>query len=205
MPTEHNTPATALPSTREWLRTRTEAAHSRTDAAFSRFDLSCERGLRDFLLAQALGLRAVKRALQGHALDWAEVVGRRAETAEADIRAMCADWKPAVTPHTVTLALRSHTARVGAAYVAAGSLHGTGVLRRQLRRDAPMPEFFATSPDWVPMWKGVLARLETLAPCLDLAHGATLTFQAFETAANRASAIASETTPKTAPKQEIAA
>ena len=52
------------------------------------------------------------------------------------------------------------------------------------------------------MWKEVLARLDRAAPCPDLACGAELTFQAFETAARRAS---SATAPTLAPAQEIAA
>ena len=159
-------------SVREALRDATEPAHARVDAAFSSLDMASREGRAAFLAAQASGLEAALE-LFAHEPLWSATVHSRITAARrgTDARLPVPDL--------------SGCDPLGAAYVVAGSLHGTGVLRARLRRMGvtPMPAFFE-SDDWKPMWRDVLARLDAVeaARLPALIAAADATFGAFHSA-----------------------
>ena len=160
-------------SAREVLRDATDGEHARVDAAFSALDLASRDGRAAFLAAQVSGLEAALELFGGEPL-WSATVRSRIRAARRDTDARL----------PVSDDLSGHDP-LGAAYVVAGSLHGTGVLRTRLRRMGvdPMPAFFEAD-DWKAMWRDVLARLDAVeaARLPALIAAADATFGAFHSA-----------------------
>ena len=165
-----------------WLRGATADSHDLTDAVFGAFDLACVRGFERFLTAQHAGLSSAERELRAHdARDWADVVARRLDAIREDLGRTPRLRVPLRTPEPI-----------GIAYVVAGSLHGTSVLRgRYLERNPgrALPRFFSAM-DWKPMWADVLARLERRGEDAAVLLSARRTFEAFSRAGEAVAAPA---------------
>ena len=160
--------------TRNWLRGATAKAHTRTDAVFGAFDFARPDAFARFLLAQQAGLAAAETELRAHgACHWAETVARRLD-------AICEDLDSLGAKTTFTVPLRTPEP-IGIAYVVAGSLHGTSVLRtryRKLNPDARLPRFFEAG-DWKPLWADALSALERHGRNPGILASARATFAAF--------------------------
>ena len=161
-------------STRDWLRSATAEDHASTDAVFGAFDFARPDAFARFLLAQQAGLAAAETELRAHgACRWSETVARRLD-------AICEDLDSLGAKTTFTVPLRTPEP-IGIAYVVAGSLHGTSVLRtryRKLNPDAPLPRFFEAG-DWKPMWADALSALERHGQNPAILTSARATFDAF--------------------------
>ena len=167
---------------RRWLRDATADVHARTDAVFGAFDLGCPQALACFLAAQHAALASAERELRAHdARDWADVVARRLDAIRSDLD---------VAPN-IAVSLRTPEP-LGVAYVVAGSLHGTSVLRTRYRDanpDQDVPRFFSAA-DWKPMWADVLASLERRGEDAAVLLSARRTFEAFSRAGEAVAAPA---------------
>ena len=174
MPT---TDTSVCTQTRVWLREETAPAHDRVDRAFSAFDLARDPDLFAFLRAQGAGLAAARAALEAHGRgDWAAVL-------DARLSAIAHDLGEKLTP---TISPLHVSEPAGVAYVCAGSLHGTAVLRARVQRLRPgrcVPRFF-DGRGWKPMWAEVLSELESLGRTEALLASANATFAAFAEAAH---------------------
>ena len=186
-------------SPRDTLRTATDAAHARTDAAFSAIDLATVEGRGRFLAAQGFGFEAVRRAFAAHGeTAWEAAARARRDAALADADPMLLLGLPGAD-------LSGHDP-LGVAYVAAGSLHGAGILRARLQRSGlrRLPVFFARrragdAGDLRPVWSEVLARLDAADPgrLPALVRAAEATFAAFAAPLSRPGALRAPRTTST--------
>ncbi len=172
---------------RDFLRRETGALHRRVDDAFSRFDLSVERGVQDFLTAQAAALlpieRAVERCREGGAgaliPDWAS---RR--------RSFLLQGLDLDVPSLSIEPCGSKEAMLGMLYVLEGSKLGGRVLSERLvELEEPFGRaaaLFLGHGAARGRWSSFLAVLERHAPQpygQVALGGATAAFEIFETAA----------------------
>lgn len=176
--------AATTAGTRNWLKLETSDAHARVDEAYSRFTLHRPEGLAAFLRAHAGALAVCAQKMPS---DWAAILRRRAEAARFDLSALRAE-----PPHELRSAPPGDTQGdpLGVAYVVAGSLHGTTVLRARFLRDrdpACFPDgfqpMFLQGAAWKPLWAEVLDGLAHRAPSAALRDSALATFALFEAAA----------------------
>ena len=182
------THTTAAPNLRLRLRQDTRAAHDALDLALSRFDLTTAEGLRRFLRAQWLGLRAL------------------------DLAGSTAQSRTALT--SLTAALRSDLDRLGVAvdpdppvldfvpeplaidYMVAGSRLGSMVLRKQWLAatdpDVRAAGAYFGGPDHLDLWKAFCRQAEAMPATTAIAdrvvQDADRLFEFFLDCARRAAA-----------------
>lgn len=174
------------------LRAATSDLHAQVDAAFTRLDITHPRGLCAFLRAQADGLSICADALERQGRKaWADIVRRRVDAARFDLSALEAEPEPLPRPRPALVADEP----LGVAYVVAGSLHGTAVLKRMWLDGADTPLFpegfsplFFDGSAWKPMWAEVLHDLRGVDSPAAAIASAQAAFGAFLAAAMRAEA-----------------
>ncbi|USI73834.1 biliverdin-producing heme oxygenase [Sphingomonas morindae] len=169
------------------LRAATRADHDRVDALFGALTLASAADYRAFLLAQALALPAVERALDeadfaGALADWPG--RRRGDALAADLAALHTQAPDPLPPP----ALAGRAAQWGAAYVLEGSRLGGQLLARQL--GAGQPNAYLGKVHAPGKWRDFLSALdqaiETPPAVAEAVAGARAVFALFERAGRRA-------------------
>lgn len=167
---------------RLFLRAATAADHGRVDRAYARFDLSDRRAYGDFLVAHALALRPIERAIAAVAPwpDWRPRWPALAQDLDELGRAAPAHYATLPTPDVA--------GAWGMLYVVEGSRLGGALLARRVGPGLPR-RYLAPEPDAASGWPAFQAALTAAAESgddgwLDRATaGAKRAFRHFEDAA----------------------